>query len=216
VYPPPTFIMKRKRIATALLAVLLVVGGAGGGCRPRGMAASGPVDWRGDPVQTSTEREAFRIATPKGLVSLQPRAAFDASGRVAGAERYRFDDGAFLVPLDVVLTWGHLPEEPWRSQIDYQQTARFYLWTATAQGVDADYVQSHSSNMHLIPATPGVRRALLSLGQGDAVRLRGLLVDASTEAGMSWHTSLSREDGGAGACELVWVEEAQIGNRLFR
>jgi hypothetical protein len=208
--------MRKNRISTAVLAVLVLAAGAAGGCRPRGVAARGPVDWRGDPVQTPTDREAFRIATPKGLVSLQPRAAFDASGLVAGAERYRFDDGAFLVPLDVVLLWGHLPEKDWRRRIDYQQTGRFYLWTATETGVDSNYVQSHSSNMHLIPATPGVRRALLSLGRGDTLRLEGLLVDASTDTGMSWHTSLSREDGGAGACELVWVEEAQIGNRVFR
>jgi hypothetical protein len=70
--------------------------------------------------------------------------------------------------------------------------------------------------MHMIPADANIRRALLSAGHGDWVRLRGLLVDAAGPDGFTWSTSTSRLDSGPGACELVWVEEAQVGDRVYR
>lgn len=183
--------------------------------RPTGVAAA-PVDWQADPVQAPTDRPPFRIETRKGTVSLNPRYAFDAAGEVAAAERYRFDGGAFLSPVDVVLTWGRLPAEPYRSLIDYGQMTRFYFWRTDSNEVDLAYVQGHSSNMHLIPANENVRRAILSIGGGDAVRLHGLLVDASLDDGFQWPTSVSRDDSGPGACELIWVEQVQVGTKLYR
>jgi len=61
-----------------------------------------------------------------------------------------------------------------------------------------------------------VRRALLGIGREDAVRLAGLLVDAQAADGFRWGTSLSRTDSGMGSCELLWVEEAQVGQRVYR
>ncbi len=183
--------------------------------RPTGVAAA-PVDWRGEPVQAATDRPPFEIETRKGAVALNPRYAFEASGKVASSERYRFDGGAFLSPLDVVLTWGRLPDEPYESLIDYSQMTRYYFWRTASPEVDLAYVQAHSSNMHLIPATDNVRRAILTIGGGDAVRLKGLLVDASRADGFQWPTSVSRDDSGPGACELIWVEQVQVGTTLYR
>jgi hypothetical protein len=42
--------------------------------------------------------------------------------------------------------------------------------------------------------------------QGELVHIEGFLVDASRPDGWRWRTSLSREDTGNGACELVFVE----------
>jgi hypothetical protein len=182
----------------------------------RGTTALHPVDWTQEPVQTATERPAFTVATRKGPVRLQPRYGFEVSAVVAEAERYRMDDSAFLSPLDLALVWGKLPEEPYWNQVRYQQTGRYYLWSTSSPELDPAYIQEHSSNMHMIPADANIRRALLSAGHGDWVRLRGLLVDAAGPDGFTWSTSTSRLDSGAGACELVWVEEAQVGDRVYR
>lgn len=48
------------------------------------------------------------------------------------------------------------------------------------------------------------------------MRVRGLLVNARRDDGFYWNSSLSREDDGPGACELVWVEEIQIGREVYR
>ncbi len=135
---------------------------------------------------------------------------------IAAAEPYSIDGGAFLSPVDLVMTWGRLPEEPYRSHVSYYQLTRYYFWRTGDAGLDLRYIATHSANMHMIPSTRNLGRALAHLGRGDRVRVRGLLVDVSTAGGFRWATSLSRDDTGPGACELVWVEELQRGNRLYR
>jgi hypothetical protein len=184
--------------------------------RPRAVGAGDPIDWSREPAQTSTDRRAFQVGSGEGAFTLLPRAAFDVSAKVVAAEHYRLDAGASLAPVDLVLTWGKLPEEPFGSQVSYQQMARYYFWHTSAAGLDLGYIQSHSSNMHMIPADDNVRRALLSVGGGDTVRVRGLLVNASRDDGFTWNSSLSRTDSGPGACELVWVEQIQVGLKLYR
>lgn len=184
--------------------------------RPQGVPAPRRIDWSADPVQETTERPAFTVETGKGQVTLQPLARFEVSAVVASAERYRMDQGAFLVPVDFALIWGKLPEEPYASQVSYGQMTRYYFWRTDASGLDLGYIQGHSSNMHLIPATPNVRNALLSVDEEDEVRLSGLLVNAVRSDGFTWKSSTSRDDDGPGACELVWVEEAQVGGRVYQ
>jgi hypothetical protein len=184
--------------------------------RPHAMGTGDPIDWTAEPIQASTDRHPFEIETRKGKVTLDPRASFDASAVVTGDEHYRFDDGAFLVPVDLVMTWGKLPEEPYKSKVSYGQITRYYFWRTKGWDLDLHYIKTHSANMHMIPADDNVRRALLAVGTGDAVRVRGLLVNAQREDGFHWKTSITREDDGPGACELVWVEEIQIGRKVYR
>ena len=184
--------------------------------RPRASGAGDPIDWSREPVQEPTDRPAFAVDTRKGEMTLEPRAAFDISARVASDERYRADDGAFLVPVDLVMTWGELPAEPYRSKVSYGQMARFYAWHTSSPDLDLHYVSAHSANMHMIPANDNVRRALLAVDGGDLVRVHGLLVNAKRADGFYWNSSLTREDTGQGACELVWVEEIQIGRKVYR
>jgi hypothetical protein len=61
--------------------------------------------------------------------------------------------------------------------------------------------------MHLIPASDAVRRSIDRVRPGELVHLEGFLVDARRPDGWHWNTSLTREDTGFGACELVYVEE---------
>lgn len=184
--------------------------------RPHATSHADPVDWTREPVQATTGRPSFEIETRKGKITLDPRASFDVSAVVRGDTHYRFDDGAFLVPVDLVMTWGKLPEEPFKSQVTYGQMTRYYFWRTSSSELDLGYIRSHSANMHMIPADDNVRRALLSVGTGDRVRVQGLLVNANRDDGFYWKTSLTREDDGPGACELVYVEEIQVGKDVYR
>jgi hypothetical protein len=199
-----------------LLLVAVVFAGYWLVSRPSAAGAGDPVDWSEEPYQEETDEEAFEIETRKGAVTLAPRADFEVSAVVAGAERYRLDGGSFLSPVDLALTWGELPEEPYKSKVSYDQSARFYFWRVPTRAMDLRYIQEHSSNMHMIPGSPNVRRALLAVDPGDEVRVSGLLVNASMADGYNWKSSLSRTDSGPGACELVWVEELQIGRKVYR
>jgi hypothetical protein len=61
--------------------------------------------------------------------------------------------------------------------------------------------------MHLIPANDQVREALDRVNSGSTVSLRGFLVEARGEDGWRWRSSMSREDTGDGACELILVTD---------
>lgn len=55
------------------------------------------------------------------------------------------------------------------------------------------------------PLDPAVRAGLRRVRPGESIRLQGVLVDVHWSDERLWKTSLTREDTGAGACEIVWV-----------
>jgi len=64
--------------------------------------------------------------------------------------------------------------------------------------------------MHIIPANSLVLRQLKKARAGNLVHLQGFLVNASTDEGFTWHSSLTRNDTGDGACELFYVDAAEL------
>src|SRR5437763_5269723 len=115
-----------------LTRLAVVVAGYYAFSRARAMGSGEPIACSGDPIQASIDKRPFEIETRKGKVTLDPRASFDVAAVVTGDEHYRFDDGAFLVPVDLVMTWGKLPEEPFRSKVSYGQITRYYFWRTKA------------------------------------------------------------------------------------
>jgi len=61
--------------------------------------------------------------------------------------------------------------------------------------------------MHMVPANAEVERTLRALHSGQRVTISDYLIEARAPDGWRWRSSLTREDTGAGACELVWVEK---------
>jgi len=139
-----------------------------------------------------------------------PRAAFRLQARVLAATRYRWDRGADLAPVDLALGWGVMSDTAVLEHFRISQGARFYTLEPRDAGVDLTLALRHSANMHMIPATDAVRRALFAAKEGSIVTLRGQLVDVNGPGGFTWRTSLRRDDTGDGACELVWVEELAV------
>lgn len=142
--------------------------------------------------------------------ALTPRAEFRLEARVLSVERYRWDGGASLAPVDLALGWGPMSDSALLQRFKVTQGARFYTLYPQDAGADLALALRHSANMHLIPASDAVRRTLESARTGQVVSLRGQLVDAARPDGFTWRTSLTRKDTGAGACELVYVESAAL------
>ncbi|TVQ68348.1 MAG: hypothetical protein EA363_11415, partial [Balneolaceae bacterium] len=71
-------------------------------------------------------------------------------------------------------------------------------------------IEVSSANMHMIPATREIERALKRVRKGDLVRFNGKLVNVEGPGGFRWRTSTTRTDTGNGACELVFVESFEI------
>lgn len=150
------------------------------------------------------------------VFQLTPRASYDISARVVDRDLYRLGASGALIPWDLVLTWGRLVDEPYRSGIDYVHTTRFFNWGTTNGSLDLAYIPSHAANVHLITDNWRVAAALSRIRAGDVVRLEGDLVDIVGPDGFEWKTSLTRTDVGPGACETMYVRAVTVGERLYR
>jgi hypothetical protein len=156
-----------------------------------------------DPVQTALDEPVEPIHLDD--FALTARAKFELVARVLSTENYRLDPGAALVPEDFALGWGRMSDSAVLKDIDISQSGRFYYWHVRQFPIPRREIETHSANMHLIPADAGVRRELAQVRVGQVVALDGLLVDADRADGWHWRTSLTRDDTGNGACELFYV-----------
>lgn len=136
-----------------------------------------------------------------------PLARFNLKARVLGREDYRFGRESELSPVDLVLGWGRMSDGAVLDKISIRQSNRFYYWSVKEFPIPQQEIETNSANMHLIPADRAVERGLNRIRQGQLVQLRGYLVRVDAADGWSWSSSLSRNDTGAGACELIWVED---------
>jgi hypothetical protein len=102
-------------------------------------------------------------------------------------------------------------------RIEISQSMRFYWYEyQLPPPIPKDQIISHSTNLHVIPATPAVASFCGSLRQGELVHLEGELVEATGPEIGTWRSSLSRTDTGNGACELMLVEDCSKLNSAER
>ncbi|WP_109124094.1 hypothetical protein [Dyella sp. C11] len=144
-----------------------------------------------------------------GDVTLVTRARFELTARVLSREDYHFDAGASIAPIDLALGWGRMSDSSVLSQIQITQSFRFYHWHVDHFPIPRREIEQSSANMHMIPADDNARRELERVRRGEVIHLEGFLVDASRPDGWQWHTSMTRDDVGDGACELVYVESVE-------
>jgi len=142
--------------------------------------------------------------------TLTALARFALTARVLGVERYYLDRESDLVPVDIAFGWGPMSDSNVLSKVSISQGGRFYNWRTSEFPIPRREIEVNSANMHLIAATPAVERELKRVRVGNIVQLSGYLVEARAGDGWRWVSSLTREDTGAGACELIWVEQLEL------
>ena len=159
-----------------------------------------------DPVQRNLDSAA---AVERDGFLLRPRAEFSATVRILRREDYSLGPLAKLVPTDFAVGWGPMSDSAVLADVEISQGNRFYYWRTEHWPSPRDEIEEHSANWHLIPENDAVSSVLGRLRAGSVVELRGRLVDIDgSEAGM--RTSLSRDDTGAGACEILLAESARV------
>lgn len=142
---------------------------------------------------------------------IRPLATYDITARLLHKKRYYAIDSADLVPYDFAVGWGPMSDSAVLGKLTITQGNRFFFWQYHgAPPIPEDQIISHAANMHLIPSNGAVRRALWWASPGDIVHMTGYLVEAHSQAGGVWRSSLSRTDTGNGACELMWVESCEF------
>ena len=138
--------------------------------------------------------------------TLQPLAGFSLEARVLSREDYHLGREAELSPTDLALGWQRMGEDEVLSQLKISQSSRWYHYRwADQPPLPPQEIARSSANMHMIPAGESVARALAAVRKDDRVRIDGWLVQAKATDGWQWRSSTSREDTGAGACEVVYV-----------
>ena len=161
-----------------------------------------------DPLQS--ELDGPRTLT-KGDFQVIGQARFSAEVRVLSRERYRLGALADVAPLDIAVGWGPMSDSAVLADIDISQSGRFYFWHYdTEPPIPRTAIESHSANWHLVPANSAVWNKLSGLRVGDVIKLDGMLVNLQNAEMGTLATSLRRDDTGAGACEIIYVEYASV------
>ncbi|AUD77749.1 hypothetical protein CW740_00255 [Kangiella profundi] len=137
-------------------------------------------------------------------------ANFKIKAKVLAREDYYFDRGADLAPVDLALGWGRMSDESILEQINITQSGRFYRWRVKSFPIPRREIETHSANMHLIPADKYVQYLIDDIREGEIIELTGSLVNVQSKEGWYWNSSLTRNDTGNGACELIWVESLSV------
>jgi hypothetical protein len=126
---------------------------------------------------------------------------------------YRFDlshDEFSLDTRDICVIWGRNIKNADYSRVSFWNDD----WTCNWRyGRDVRGVENNAlSNNHLITNSDAIRQTIAGITVGDQIRLKGHLVSyANPRLGNRWrNSSMSREDEGDGACEVVFVKELQI------
>jgi len=159
-----------------------------------------------EPVQIMlSQPETIRHEGTDGSVPIVLLASYEVTAAVKNVHRYTSDYSSQVSPIDLVLAWGSLNQPAIDSRIRYRQSNRWYYFQYDPEcPVDGAYIQAHSANVHLIPADENIRRQLNGLRRNDTVRITGYLAAVQFASG-EWRSSLSRQDSGDGACEIIYV-----------
>ncbi len=158
------------------------------------------------PTQNSISHASFTL----NGYSITPLKSFEMEARVLSAKSYSIGREADLSPIDLALGWGAMSDETILSKIDISQSNRFYYWHVDEFPIPHREIELNSANMHMIPADGRIERMLKSVRPGEVVRFSGYLVQVNASDGWHWKSSLTREDTGNGACEVVYVKELVV------
>jgi hypothetical protein len=143
-----------------------------------------------------------------GDFKLKLLARFSLDARILHRKVYGYDRESKLVPVDLAVGWGPMSDQAVLDRLKITQSMRFYWYEyQLPPPIPREQIVLHSTNLHVIPATPAIASFCKSLRQGELVHLEGELVEANGPEIMAWRSSLSRTDSGNGACELMLVED---------
>ena len=156
-----------------------------------------------------------RAATTSQALTLNgyqivPLADFSIEARVLSTKHYNLGREADLAPVDLALGWGRMSDETVLARIDISQSGRFYFWRTDDFPIPREEIETHSANMHMVPADALIQRQLEQVRPGQVVTISGQLIEAQASDGWRWRSSMTREDTGNGACELVLVKSLSV------
>ena len=172
-----------------------------------------------DPVQKETTGGVKKSLDGYDL-TIDFKYTYDIEALVISTKDYSPSNiGNKLSPKDLALAWGPVAQVNDKYDFHWRHGSRFYYWNLDSwddlERIGGEsVVTEHSANCHIIPADDEVKKKVKKMKAGDHIRLKGYLVniDGSTSDGNTfwWYSSTVRSDSGDGACEVIYVTDAQI------
>lgn len=168
-----------------------------------------------EPVQQPTRAGPVLISRGNDNYRLEPTADYEINGLVVSVRELSYASEGLsqeVFPLDLCVIWGpNIRRGVFRSpDLEVVQAGRvcYFRWQGSLP------VEERAiSNNHLIPADEAMAKRFGELRAGQQVRLRGQLVDVHMLRGGrpgTVRSSRTREDGGYGACEILYVTGLEI------
>jgi hypothetical protein len=167
-----------------------------------------------EPVQTETEREPFGITYRGKNVAVVPVAEYELWGLVVSHNNIEsiadiYHDSSSIDTKDLCVVWGSNLVNGDLEKIRFKSGPFFcYYWVPNG----AQFRGRELSNNHMITDDKALRAQLADVNIGDQIRFKGALVNYQVEDWQDfWRASSTiREDGGGGACEVVYFEEIEV------
>jgi len=137
-------------------------------------------------------------------------AKIDIKAKILSKTAYSFGRESDLSPVDLALGWQSMSDESVLQNIDISQSNRWYHWRVKEFPIPRRSIETQSANMHLVPADELVADMIDIAKQGQIIEITGALIRVDAADNWHWQSSLSRDDTGAHACELVYVDSFNI------
>jgi hypothetical protein len=178
-----------------------------------------PIDIMQDPVQiadTSTILPQIVIHGSHYFAKVQ--ASYTLRGMLVSKHKYPTGPMDEVARYDYAIIWGKVPD--WLQYVKFTQSLRYCLYNyQLSTPVDAAYLSLHMSNNHLVVPNKNIYNALATAHKGDLIEIDGYLVNIlanlKRRGTTNWNTSLTREDTGNGACEVLYVKKLRIADRIY-
>jgi len=145
-------------------------------------------------------------------VNITLLAKYTIKAVVKSKKNYNSDSGAIVSPMDLALAWGDLNKKEIDKKITYSQRGRWYYYrTSNTSVVSVKDIGTQSANTHIIPSNEKVLKQLKKIRKNDLIELQGYLVSVEIYKGQpAWTSSLTREDIGNHACEIMYVTNVKV------
>jgi hypothetical protein len=178
----------------------------------------------GEPIQSLlSNSQDIEFTNNDYAYQATPLYDYEINGLIVSKINYRvfnIEKVANAFPVDLCMIWGsNVASRVYRNRaVSYSQDCR-WCW-ARWSGDDITYNLNEQSNNHLLINNKELEKVLNSLVVGDQVKIRGKLVNLSARLigkggafdrkELTWNSSTTRTDSGAGACEVIYVEGIEV------
>ena len=171
-----------------------------------------------DPLQTPTTTKPFVARRGGERYYIEPVYNYEISGLLVELhdsdswnDMTHTEGKDFINTRDLCVVWGENLKNDLYRRVKFSHGD----WTCYFQAFDGEtfrlFRQNQISNNHVLPADDAIARAMKSVEIGDQIYAKGMLVNYERSGHPpSRNTSITRDDTGNGACEIIWVSEFKV------